>query len=86
MDRGQYYEALFVSLDKSIHGVILILIISHFLSNTLQIQTNGWITDDHFEAEFSHFDSKFLHLFGDCLIPIIDGQCLLYSVCYLFGQ
>jgi hypothetical protein len=60
--RGQYYEAFFVGFHKAIHRIILILIISDFLANTLEVQANGGITDDHFEAEFANFQGEILNL------------------------
>ena len=48
--RGQNNEALFVCFHKSIHALVLILIKANFLSDASQIETNGWIRNDHLET------------------------------------
>ena len=75
--RGQNDEALLISLYKAIHRLILILIVSHLLSNALQVKADGWIANHHLEAKLTDFLQEVFDHVCAIVITIVYRQCLL---------
>jgi len=83
VDGGQNDEALLVSLHETIHRVVFILVVAHFLPDALQVQADRRVANDHFEAHLAYFLGEGFDLPCDGLLTIVDGECFLNVVCYL---
>lgn len=66
VNRWQNYETLFISFDKSIERVMLVLIELYLLSDALKIKQNGRVTDCHLECHFSNFLYEIYYLLIKC--------------------
>ena len=75
--RGQYDEAFFLCLDEAVDGVVLVLIVTHFLPDGAQVEANGRVTYHHLEAQFAYFLRKLLYLVRAHLVAIVYRQSLL---------
>ena len=79
--RGENDKALLICFHKSIHALVLILIVAHFLPYASKVEANRRVRNDHLETEFAHFLSKNLDLFRCRFVCVIDGESLLDLIC-----
>ena len=72
MNGGQNDEALLVLLDKTVHALVFILIVAHFLPDGAQVEADRRVTYHHLEAQLAHFLSELLDQLSALLIPIVN--------------
>jgi hypothetical protein len=77
MNRGQYYETFIISLYKTIHWVIFILVKLYLFSNSFDIKHKRRVTHNHLKCYFSYFSYKVYYLLIDMLLFISNAKnCL----------
>ena len=69
---GQNDEALLVLLDKTVHALVFILIVAHFLPDGAQVEADRRVAYHHLEAQLAHFLSELLDQLSALLIPIVN--------------
>ena len=77
MDRGQNNNTVLFLLDETVKAFVFVLVIPYLLSNWVQVEAQGRVTDMHHKTNFCHTCHKQSYHFSRSGFPVLDRKCLL---------